>query len=260
MRNLLHRTRDPHGKIRSITGFEELDKVVIIDQMPIGKTPRSNPATYTGVFTEIREVFAQTLEARARGYKAGHFSFNTKQGRCDACEGDGVKKIQMHFLPDVHVTCESCGGTRYNHLVREVHFHDKSIADVLAMTVEDAVVFFAKFPKIRHKLQTLLDVGLGYITLGQSALTLSGGESQRVKLATELARKSTGQTLYIMDEPTTGLHFSDIQRLMSIVSSLVERGNTILIIEHHLDVIANAHYLIDLGPEGGDGGGQLLYQ
>lgn len=246
MRNLLHRTRDAHGKISAITGFEELDKVVIIDQMPIGKTPRSNPATYTGVFTEIREVFAQTLEARARGYKAGHFSFNTKQGRCDACEGDGVKKIQMHFLPDVHVTCESCGGTRYNHLVREVHFHDKSIADVLAMTVEDAVDFFAKFPKIRHRLQTLFDVGLGYITLGQSALTLSGGESQRVKLATELARKSTGQTLYIMDEPTTGLHFSDIQRLMSIVSSLVERGNTVLIIEHHLDVIANAHYLIDL--------------
>jgi len=246
MRNLLHRTRDPHGKISAITGFEELDKVVIIDQIPIGKTPRSNPATYTGVFTEIREVFAQTLEARARGYKAGHFSFNTKQGRCDACEGDGVKKIQMHFLPDVHVTCEACGGTRYNHLVREVHFHDKSIADVLGMTVEDAVDFFAKFPKIRHRLQTLFDVGLGYITLGQSALTLSGGESQRVKLATELARKSTGQTLYIMDEPTTGLHFSDIQRLMSIVSSLVERGNTILIIEHHLDVIANAHYLIDL--------------
>ena len=166
----------------------------------------------------------------------------------------------MHFLPDVHVTCESCNGSRYNHLVREVHFHDKSIADILAMTVEDSVEFFAKFPKIRHRLQTLFDVGLGYITLGQSALTLSGGESQRVKLATELARKSTGKTLYIMDEPTTGLHFSDIQRLMSIVSSLVERGNTVLIIEHHLDVIANAHYLIDLGPEGGDGGGKLLYQ
>lgn len=260
MRNLLHGTRDQHGPIKSVTGYEELDKVVIIDQMPIGKTPRSNPATYTGVFTDIRDVFAQTLESRARGYGPGHFSFNTKQGRCDACEGDGVRRIQMHFLPDVHVTCESCGGTRYNHLVREVHFHDKSISDVLAMTVEDAVVFFDKFPKIKHKLQTILEVGLGYITLGQSALTLSGGESQRVKLATELARKSTGKTLYIMDEPTTGLHFSDIQKLMLIVSSLVERGNTVVIIEHHLDVIANAHYLIDMGPEGGDRGGKLLYQ
>lgn len=260
MHNLMARTRDAHGPFRSISGHEHLDKVVIIDQMPIGKTPRSNPATYTGVFTDIRDVFAQTLEARARGYKAGHFSFNTKQGRCDACEGDGVRRIQMHFLPDVHVTCESCGGTRYNHLVREIHFHDKSIADVLAMTVEDAVVFFDKFPKIKHKLQTLLEVGLGYITLGQSALTLSGGESQRIKLATELARKSTGKTLYIMDEPTTGLHFSDIQKLMSIVSSLVEKKNTVLIIEHHLDVIANAHYIIDMGPEGGERGGNLLYE
>ncbi len=260
MHNLMARTRDAHGPFRSISGHEHLDKVVIIDQMPIGKTPRSNPATYTGVFTDIRDVFAQTLEARARGYKAGHFSFNTKQGRCDACEGDGVRRIQMHFLPDVHVTCESCGGTRYNHLVREIHFHDKSIADVLAMTVEDAVVFFDKFPKIKHKLQTLLEVGLGYITLGQSALTLSGGESQRIKLATELARKSTGKTLYIMDEPTTGLHFSDIQKLMSIVSSLVEKKNTVLIIEHHLDVIANAHYIIDMGPEGGERGGHLLYE
>ncbi len=260
MHNLMARTRDAHGSFKSITGHENLDKVVIIDQMPIGKTPRSNPATYTGVFTDIRDVFAQTLEARARGYKAGHFSFNTKQGRCDACEGDGVRRIQMHFLPDVHVTCESCGGTRYNHLVREIHFHDKSIADILAMTVEDAVVFFDKFPKIKHKLQTLFEVGLGYITLGQSALTLSGGESQRIKLATELARKSTGKTLYIMDEPTTGLHFSDIQKLMSIVSSLVEKKNTVLIIEHHLDVIANAHYIIDMGPEGGERGGNLLYE
>lgn len=260
MRNLLHGTRDAHGPLKSITGDEHLDKVVIIDQMPIGKTPRSNPATYTGVFTDIRDVFAQTLEARARGYGPGHFSFNTKQGRCDACEGDGVRRIQMHFLPDVHVTCESCVGTRYNHLVREVHFHEKSISDVLAMTVEDAVVFFDKFPKIKHKLQTLLEVGLGYITLGQSALTLSGGESQRVKLATELARKSTGKTLYIMDEPTTGLHFSDIQKLMSIVSTLVEKNNTVVIIEHHLDVIANAHYIIDMGPEGGERGGKLLYQ
>jgi excinuclease ABC subunit A len=260
MHNLMARTRDTHGPFKSISGHEHLDKVVIIDQMPIGKTPRSNPATYTGVFTDIRDVFAQTLEARARGYKAGHFSFNTKQGRCDACEGDGVRRIQMHFLPDVHVTCESCGGTRYNHLVREIHFHDKSIADILAMTVEDAVVFFDKFPKIKHKLQTLFEVGLGYITLGQSALTLSGGESQRIKLATELARKSTGKTLYIMDEPTTGLHFSDIQKLMSIVSSLVEKKNTVLIIEHHLDVIANAHYIIDMGPEGGERGGNLLYE
>lgn len=260
MRNLLHGTRDAHGHLKSITGDEHLDKVVIIDQMPIGKTPRSNPATYTGVFTDVRDVFAQTLESRARGYGPGHFSFNTKQGRCDACEGDGVRRIQMHFLPDVHVTCESCGGTRYNHLVREVHFHDKSISDVLAMTVEDAVVFFDKFPKIKHKLQTILEVGLGYITLGQSALTLSGGESQRVKLATELARKSTGKTLYIMDEPTTGLHFSDIQKLMSIVSTLVEKNNTVVIIEHHLDVIANAHYIIDMGPEGGERGGKLLYQ
>ena len=199
MHNLLVGTRDAHGPLKSIEGYENLDKVVIIDQMPIGKTPRSNPATYTGVFTDIRDVFSQTLEARARGYGPGHFSFNTKQGRCDACEGDGVRRIQMHFLPDVHVTCESCGGSRYNHLVREVLFHDKSISDVLEMTVEDAVVFFEKFPKIRHRLQTLLEVGLGYITLGQSALTLSGGESQRVKLATELARKSTGKTLYIMD-------------------------------------------------------------
>ncbi len=260
MRNILHGTRDAHGSLKGITGHEELDKVVIIDQMPIGKTPRSNPATYTWVFTDVRDVFAQTLEARARWYGPWHFSFNTKQWRCDACEGDGVRKIQMHFLPDVHVTCESCGGTRYNHLVREVHFHDKSISDVLAMTVEDAVTFFDKFPKIKHKLQTILEVGLWYITLGQSALTLSGGESQRVKLATELARKSTGKTLYIMDEPTTGLHFSDIQKLMSIVSTLVEKKNTVLIIEHHLDVIANAHYIIDMGPEGGERWGRLLYQ
>lgn len=260
MRNLLSRTRDEHWPLKAITGYEHLDKVVIIDQMPIGKTPRSNPATYTGVFTDIRDIFGKTLEARARGYGPGHFSFNTKQGRCDACEGDGVRRIQMHFLPDVHVTCESCGGTRYNHLVREILFHEKSISDVLAMTVEEGVKFFEKFPKIRHKLQTLLDVGLGYVTLGQSALTLSWGESQRVKLATELARKATGNTLYIMDEPTTGLHFSDVQKLMTIVSNLVEKGNTVVIIEHHLDVIANAHYLIDMGPEGGERGGKLLYQ
>lgn len=260
MRNLLHKTRDSHGKFDSITGTEGLDKVVIINQMPIGKTPRSNPATYTWVFTDIRDVFCQTLEARARGYGPGHFSFNTKQGRCDSCEWDGVKKIQMHFLPDVHVTCESCNGTRYNHLVREVLFHSKSISDVLAMTVESSLEFFEKFPKIRHKLQTLSEVGLWYLTLGQSALTLSWGESQRVKLATELARKSTGKTLYIMDEPTTWLHFSDIKRLMSIVSTLVQKNNTVVIIEHHLDVIANAHYIIDMWPEWGELGGKLLYQ
>lgn len=242
-----------------IRGWDKLDKAVIVDQMPIGRTPRSNPATYTGVFALIRDVFTNSPEAKKRGYEAGHFSFNTRDGRCPACDGDGVKKIEMHFLPDVYVTCETCQGKRYNHQVLDVKFRGKSIADVLDMTVEEALAFFSNHPRIVKILETINAVGLGYVRLGQSATTLSGGESQRVKLATELAKRSTTKTMYILDEPTTGLHFSDIQKLLNILDRLVEKGNTVLMIEHNLDCVANADWIIDIGPEGGDAGGSLMY-
>ena len=241
-----------------IEGIEYLDKVIDIDQSPIGRTPRSNPATYTGLFTDIRDLFGRTADANARGYKSGRFSFNVRGGRCEACEGDGVKKIEMHFLPDVYVTCDVCKGKRYNRDTLEVKYKGKNISDVLEMTVEEALVFFDGLPKIRHKLQTLFDVGLGYIKLGQSSTTLSGGEAQRVKLATELARRGTGKTLYILDEPTTGLHTADVAKLIEILQRLVDAGNTVLVIEHNLDVIKTADYIIDLGPEGGDNGGTVI--
>ena len=248
------------GKHKDIEGLEYVDKVIGIDQSPIGRTPRSNPATYTGVFTDIRSVFAQTQEAKMRGYGPGRFSFNVKGGRCEACEGDGIIQIEMHFLPDIFVPCEVCKGARYNRETLEVHYKGKTIADVLHMTVEEACTFFANNPKIHRKLQTLLDVGLGYIELGQSATTLSGGEAQRVKLALELAKRETGQTVYILDEPTTGLHVADVHRLVQVLDKLVDAGNTVMIIEHNLDVIKRADHIIDLGPEGGAAGGQIVAQ
>lgn len=246
------------GAYRKILGLEHLDKVVDIDQSPIGRTPRSNPATYTGVFDPIRELFAQTPEAKMRGYQMGRFSFNVKGGRCEACSGDGIIKIEMHFLPDVYVPCEVCKGKRYNRETLEIKYKGKDISEILEMTVEEALEFFYNFPKIRRKLQTLHDVGLDYIKLGQSATTLSGGEAQRVKLATELSRRSNGKTLYILDEPTTGLHFADTHKLLEMLQRLVEAGDTVLVIEHNLDVIKSADYLIDLGPEGGERGGQVI--
>ena len=248
------------GKHKDILGLENIDKVINIDQSPIGRTPRSNPATYTGVFDLIREVFAQTQEAKVRGYKSGRFSFNVKGGRCEACNGDGIIKIEMHFLPDVYVPCEVCKGKRYNRETLEVHYKGKNISDVLEMTVNQGCEFFEAIPKIYRKLKTLQDVGLGYIKLGQPATTLSGGEAQRVKLATELSRRSTGKTLYILDEPTTGLHIADIHKLLDVLNRLVEGGDTVLVIEHNLDVIKSADYLIDLGPEGGKGGGEIIAQ
>ncbi|WP_201535289.1 excinuclease ABC subunit UvrA [Psychrobacter ciconiae] len=242
----------------SISGLEHLDKMVDIDQSPIGRTPRSNPATYTGVFTPIREMFSQTQEARARGYKAGRFSFNVKGGRCETCQGDGLIKVEMHFLPDMYVPCDSCHGKRYNRETLEIHYKGKTIADVLDMTVEDATEFFAAIPAIHRRLEALMDVGLSYIRLGQSAPTLSGGEAQRVKLARELAKRDTGQTLYILDEPTTGLHFHDIAKLLNILHALRDKGNTIVVIEHNLDVIKTADWIVDLGPEGGKGGGMII--
>ena len=239
-------------------GLEYVDKVIGIDQQPIGRTPRSNPATYTGVFNDIRAVFAQTQDAKMRGYGPGRFSFNVKGGRCEACEGNGILQIEMHFLPDVYVPCEVCKGARYNRETLEVKYKEKTIADVLNMTVEEAVVFFANQPKIARKLQTLVDVGLGYVTLGQSATTLSGGEAQRVKLANELARRSTGKTVYILDEPTTGLHIADVHRLIEVLQKLVDAGNTVIVIEHNLDLIKCADYIIDLGPEGGSAGGKVI--
>jgi excinuclease ABC subunit A len=241
-----------------IKGVEYLDKVVNIDQSPIGRTPRSNPATYTGLFTYIRDLFASLPESRVRGYKAGRYSFNVKGGRCEACQGGGMIKIEMHFLPDVYVTCEVCKGRRYNRETLDVRHKDKNIADVLDMTVEEALAFFQHLPPIKAKLATLNDVGLGYIKLGQSATTLSGGEAQRVKLSRELSKRATGRTLYILDEPTTGLHFADIQKLLEVLNRLVESGNTVVVIEHNLDVIRNADWLIDLGPEGGDRGGEIV--
>ncbi|BBW97589.1 excinuclease ABC subunit UvrA [Geobacillus icigianus] len=254
----LHRAKAKPGEHRDIRGLEHLDKVIDIDQSPIGRTPRSNPATYTGVFDDIRDVFAATNEAKVRGYKKGRFSFNVKGGRCEACHGDGIIKIEMHFLPDVYVPCEVCHGKRYNRETLEVTYKGKNIADVLDMTVEDALDFFASIPKIKRKLATLYDVGLGYMKLGQPATTLSGGEAQRVKLAAELHRRSNGRTLYILDEPTTGLHVDDIARLLDVLHRLVDNGDTVLVIEHNLDVIKTADYIIDLGPEGGDRGGQIV--
>ncbi len=246
------------GEHDEIVGYEALDKVICIDQSPIGRTPRSNPATYTGLFTDIRNLFAQTADAKAHGYTSGRFSFNVKGGRCEACEGDGVKCIEMHFLPDVYVTCDVCKGKRYNRDTLDVKFKGKSISDVLDMTIEEGVAFFDGMPKIRKKLQTLYDVGLGYIKIGQSSTTLSGGEAQRVKLATELSKRSTGKTIYILDEPTTGLHTEDVSKLLQILQRLVDSGNTVLVIEHNLDVIKCADHIIDLGPEGGDGGGMIV--
>lgn len=254
----LHRAKAKPGEYKEIKGIEHLDKVIDIDQSPIGRTPRSNPATYTGVFDDIRDVFAQTNEAKVRGYKKGRFSFNVKGGRCEACKGDGIIKIEMHFLPDVYVPCEVCHGKRYNRETLQVTYKGKNISDVLEMTVENAVQFFENIPKIKRKLQTLYDVGLGYIMLGQPATTLSGGEAQRVKLASELHRRSTGRSLYILDEPTTGLHVDDIARLLAVLQRLVDNGDTVLVIEHNLDIIKAADYLIDLGPEGGDGGGTIV--
>ena len=252
------RTKEKPGKFKSISGFESLDKIIDIDQSPIGRTPRSNPATYTGVFDDIRDLFATTNEAKIRGYKKGRFSFNVKGGRCESCKGDGILKIEMHFLPDVYVPCEVCHGTRYNSETLEVKYKGKSIADILELTVEEAVEFFQAVPKIKRKLQTIKDVGLGYVTLGQSATTLSGGEAQRMKLASELQRVSTGNTFYVLDEPTTGLHTDDIARLLEVLNRLVEAGNTVLVIEHNLDVIKTADYIIDMGPEGGSGGGLVI--
>ncbi|MCW2999951.1 MAG: uvrA, partial [Solirubrobacterales bacterium] len=252
------RARTRPGAHRGIRGLEQLDKIIAVDQSPIGRTPRSNPATYTGLFDVIRDLFSKTQEAKARGYKPGRFSFNVKGGRCEVCRGDGQIKIEMHFLPDVYVPCEQCHGKRYNKETLDVRFKGKSIADVLAMPVEEAVVFFEHIPKIRRRLETLNDVGLGYIRLGQPATTLSGGEAQRVKLATELSKIATGRTLYILDEPTTGLHFADVQRLLVVLQRLVDQGNSVVVIEHNLDVIKTADRLIDMGPEGGEEGGTVV--
>jgi excinuclease ABC subunit A len=254
----LYNSKSRPGEHKEVKGIEYLEKVIDIDQSPIGRTPRSNPATYTGVFDDVRDVFATTNEAKVRGYKKGRFSFNVKGGRCEACRGDGIIKIEMHFLPDVYVPCEVCHGKRYNRETLEVKYKDKNISDILNMTVEDAVTFFENIPKIKRKLQTIYDVGLGYITLGQPATTLSGGEAQRVKLASELHRRSSGRSFYILDEPTTGLHVDDIARLLKVLQRLVENGDTVLVIEHNLDVIKAADYLVDLGPEGGDKGGQIV--
>ena len=254
----LNQAKSRPGKHKEIVGLEALDKVIEISQSPIGRTPRSNPATYTGVFTDIRQLFASTAEAKARGYDSGRFSFNVKGGRCEACEGDGILQIEMHFLPDIYVPCEVCKGKRYNRETLEVKYKDKNISDVLEMTAEEALVFFENLPKISRKIKTLCDVGLGYVKLGQSATTLSGGEAQRVKLATELSKKATGKTIYILDEPTTGLHAADVHKLIDVLQTLVDAGNTVVVIEHNLDVIKTADYIIDLGPEGGDNGGQIV--
>ena len=254
----LNRARTIPGKHDDILGIEQLDKVIDIDQSPIGRSPRSNPATYTGVFDLIRDLFAGTPDAKAKGYNKGRFSFNVKGGRCEACSGDGILKIEMHFLPDVYVPCEVCGGKRYNRETLEVKYKGKSIFDVLDMTVEEAVPFFENLPSIKRKIETLNDVGLSYIKLGQPSTTLSGGEAQRIKLATELSRRSTGKTIYILDEPTTGLHFADVHKLTEILHKLKEGGNTVVVIEHNLDVIKTADYIIDIGPEGGEKGGTVI--
>jgi excinuclease ABC subunit A len=255
---VLYKSKERPGDCDEILGIENIDKVIDIDQSPIGRTPRSNPATYTGAFTPIRELFAQVPEARMRGYRAGRFSFNVKGGRCEACQGQGLIQIEMQFLPDVSVPCEVCKGKRYNREALEIHFKGKNIADILNMSVEEALEYFENIPQVKSKLETLNDVGLGYIKLGQPATTLSGGEAQRVKLATELSRRSTGRTLYMLDEPTTGLSFSDVAALLHVLQRLVSAGNTVVIIEHHLDVIKNADYIIDLGPGAGERGGYII--
>jgi excinuclease ABC subunit A len=254
----LHAARTVPGKHTRVTGMDNLDKVVHVDQGPIGRTPRSNPATYTGVFDHVRKLFAATTEAKVRGYQPGRFSFNVKGGRCEACAGDGTIKIEMQFLPDVYVPCEVCHGARYNTDTLQVHYKGKSIAEVLDMPIEEAASFFEAVPAIHRHLKTLNDVGLGYVRLGQPATTLSGGEAQRVKLATELQRRSTGRTIYVLDEPTTGLHFEDIRKLLGVLDKLVQNGNTVLVIEHNLDVIKTADWIIDMGPEGGNGGGTIV--
>ena len=254
----LNRSRQRPGPHDGIDGIDQLDKIIAIDQSPIGRTPRSNPATYTGMFDAIRDVFAATPDAKARGYKSNRFSFNVKGGRCEACSGDGIVKIEMHFLPDVYVPCDVCKGHRYNRETLEVRYKGKNIYEVLDMTCEEALAFFAPIPKIANKLQTLVDVGLGYVKIGQPSTTLSGGEAQRIKLATELSRRATGRTIYVLDEPTTGLHTADVERLIQVLQKLADAGNTLIIIEHNLDVIKTADYLIDLGPEGGNGGGTVV--
>ena len=256
----LNNARIHPGDHDSIEGIERIDKIVDIDQSPIGRTPRSNPATYTGAFTHIRDWFANLPEAKTRGYKPGRFSFNVKGGRCEACQGDGLIKIEMHFLPDVYVQCDVCMGKRYNRETLEIHFRGKSIADVLDMTVEEGVDFFKAVPTIRDKMQTLQRVGLSYIHLGQQATTLSGGEAQRVKLAKELSRRATGKTIYILDEPTTGLHFEDVKKLLEVLHTLVDQGNTVIVIEHNLEVVKTADWVIDIGPEGGNKGGEIVAQ
>ena len=256
--NLIYRKKRPQGEFDALKGIEDFEKIINIDQSPIGRTPRSNPATYTGVFDDIRDIFSMTNEAKMRGYKPGRFSFNVKGGRCEACQGDGILRIEMHFLPDVYIQCEACQGARYNRETLQVKYKAKTIADVLDMTANQAVEFLANIPRIKRKLQTLRDVGLGYIKLGQAATTLSGGEAQRVKLSKELSKRSTGRTLYILDEPTTGLHFADIEHLLKVLQKLVDTGNTVVIIEHNMDVIKLADYIIDIGMEGGKNGGQLI--
>jgi excinuclease ABC subunit A len=254
----LNLVRDKPQPYQTVSGLDHIDKIISIDQSPIGRTPRSNPATYTGLFTHIRELFTNTQESRTRGYKPGRFSFNVKGGRCEACQGDGLIRVEMHFLPDIYVSCDVCKGERYNRETLEVRFKGRNISEVLGLTVEEAANFFSAIPVIRRKLDTLLDVGLGYITLGQSAITLSGGEAQRVKLSRELSKRDTGRTLYVLDEPTTGLHFYDIRQLLGVLHRLRDQGNTVIVIEHNLDVIKTADWIVDLGPEGGDGGGEIV--
>jgi excinuclease ABC subunit A len=256
----IYHSMEQPGKFRSIEGSEMVDKVIEIDQAPIGRSPRSNPATYTGVFAPIRELFAMLPESRARGYKPGRFSFNVKGGRCEACCGDGLRRIEMNFLPDVYVTCEICRGRRYNSETLAVRYKGYSVSDLLDLSIQEALPVLENIPQIKQKLETLADVGLGYIKLGQSSTTLSGGEAQRIKLARELSRRQTGRTFYILDEPTTGLHFDDVKKLLDVLNRLVSLGNTVLIIEHHLDVMKQADWIIDLGPEGGEGGGRIVAQ
>jgi excinuclease ABC subunit A len=254
----IYLSKEKPGACRKVTGLENVDKVIIVDQSPIGRTPRSNPATYTGMFTHIRDIFSKLPEARVRGFKPGRFSFNVKGGRCEACTGDGIKKIEMHFLPDVYVKCDLCKGRRFNEATLQIKYKGKSIADVLEMTVEEGLNLFENIPPVKNPLLTLYEVGLGYIQLGQAATTLSGGEAQRIKLSAELSKRSTGKTVYILDEPTTGLHFADVEKLVAVLQRLVERGNTAIVIEHNLEVLKSADYLIDLGPDGGDKGGNLV--
>jgi excinuclease ABC subunit A len=258
MMQVLHGSREQAGVHKGITFDSEIDKVIVIDQSPIGKTPRSNPATYTKVFDEVRTVFAETKEAKMRGFKPGRFSFNLKGGRCDACEGDGLIRIEMNFLPDVYIECEECKGKRYNRETLEVKYKGKSIAEVLDMSVEESLALFEHIPSIKTKLETLSRVGLDYIKLGQSSTTLSGGEAQRIKLTRELAKRATGKTLYLLDEPTTGLHFDDTKKLIKVLDDLVAKGNTVVVIEHNLDVIKSADYILDIGPDGGDAGGEIV--